>query len=212
MPSSFPHAGDTGAPGPLAFMHLTDDPGGHDLVSHLSKTRRVIQGCRERAMSCPGHRVDQSEALVGWTAAQAIQGNIHQVTVVTLGAFTFTGNTSGKCRKVEKEGRRQRARVLCPATGQSLSRKQGTETPPPPSNTLHPLVPAAHSLPASIPPSPLFPLCPSQTPNSPNSPPPALCLSLTLPDPWTHATLHSIGEGRDQWGARIRETLSSQCW
>lgn len=96
MPSSFPHAGDTGAPGPLAFMHLTDDPGGHDLVRHLSNTRRVnlMSGRHEVAQGCHGYWVDQSEALVSWTEAQAIQGNIHQVTA------TFTGNTSGKCRKV----------------------------------------------------------------------------------------------------------------
>lgn len=45
------------SPGPLAFMHLIKDPGGHDLVSHLSKTLPVNLpplACSQKTQGCSG--------------------------------------------------------------------------------------------------------------------------------------------------------------
>lgn len=99
--------------------------------------------------------------------------------------------------------------------GQSLSRKGRSQTPPPPpafpTSVLHQTLcafigpwpsgsftPCFHPSVSSLP-------TPSLPPPSPLPPPRSVSLfhgsPLTLPDP-IDATLHSIGEGRDQWGGR----------
>lgn len=104
--------------------------------------------------------------------------------------------------------------------GQSLSRKGRSQTPPPPpafpTSVLHQTLKHTLCIHWSLALRLIHPLLPSlrllsshsvhpNSPLSPSLPPRSVSLfhgsPLTLPDP-IDATLHSIGEGRDQWGVR----------